>query len=127
VVVRPKEETMRINGRVVVIAAAVVVALAAAGAGIAQAVSGGEESVMGPAADRAGKAALAAVGGGTVLEVEREDGDGAGVYEVEVRRADGSQVEVHLDAAFRPLGTVADDDRGAEPEPDSESEPESDD
>jgi hypothetical protein len=116
---------MRINARVVVIAVAIVVALAAAGAGIAQAVSGDEESITGPVAKKAGNAALAAVGGGAVLEVEREDGDGAGVYEVEVQRTDGSQVEVHLDAAFRPLGTVADDYRGGEPESESDSEGES--
>ena len=114
---------MKVNRRSVVIAAAVVIALAAAGVGIAQAVGGGDESVTGPAAEQARSAALDAAGGGTVLSVEREDGDGAGVYEVEVRRADGSEVEVYLDARFRPLGTTADDDGGAEPE---ESESESD-
>ena len=45
-----------------------------------------------------------------MLEVERQDGDGAGVYEVEVRRADGSQVEIHLDAQFEPVGSAPDDD-----------------
>jgi hypothetical protein len=102
---------MKLNGRIVAIAAALVVALAVVGAGIAQAVGGGEESVTGPAAQQAGDAALAAVGGGTVLEVEQADaGDAA--YEVEVRRPDGSEVEVHLDAQFQPLGTAADDDQG---------------
>lgn len=84
-----------------------------AGAGIAQAVSGDEAQVTGPAAAKAAAAALEAAGGGTVLEVERQDGDGAGVYEVEVRREDGSQVEIHLGAQFDPLGTAADDDSGA--------------
>lgn len=113
---------MKVNRRIVVIAAAAAVALAAVGVGIAQAVSGGEESVTGPAAEQAKSAALDVAGGGTVLEVEREDGDGAGVYEVEVRRADGSQVEVHLDAQFQPLGTTADDDGGPESEESEESE-----
>jgi hypothetical protein len=103
---------MRLNRTIVAVAAAVGV-LAAGGAGIAYAVGGdSEEQVTGPAADRAGAAAVRAAGGGTVLEVERQDGDGGGAYEVEVRRADGSEVEVHLDASFEPVGTAADDDAG---------------
>ncbi|HLF67715.1 MAG TPA: PepSY domain-containing protein [Gaiellaceae bacterium] len=86
------------------------VALAALGVGIAQAVSGSEEPVTGPAAAKAAAAARAAAGGGTVLEVERQDGDGRGVYEVEVRRTDGSQVEIHLDGEYRVVDEVADDD-----------------
>ena len=92
-------------------AAALVIA---GGAGIAQAVSGSEEQVTGPNAKRAAEAALEAAGGGTVLEIEHQDGDGAGVYEVEVRREDGSQVEIHLDAGFAPVGSAADDDSGSE-------------
>jgi hypothetical protein len=103
---------MRLN-RPIVAVVAVVAVLAAGGAGIAYAVgSDSEEQVQGPSADRAGAAALRAAGGGTVLEVERQDGDDSGVYEVEVRRADGSEVEVHLDASFKPVGTAADDDAG---------------
>lgn len=93
---------------IVVVAAAVLAV--AAGAGIAQAVAGSEEPVTGPAAERAAEAALEAAGGGSVLEVERQDDDGAGFYEVEVRREDGSEVEIHLDAQFRRVGTVANDD-----------------
>lgn len=101
---------MRFNRRVAMIVAAVVV-LAAGGAGIARAVGVGDgEQLSGPAAEQAKAAALKAAGGGTVLEVESQDGDGAGVYEVEVRRADGSEVEIHLNAAFEPVGTAPDDD-----------------
>ena len=64
-------------------------------------------------------AALDAAGGGTVLEVEHQDGDGNGAYEVEVRRTDGSTVEIHLDAQFRKVGSVSDDDSGAESENDA--------
>jgi uncharacterized membrane protein YkoI len=111
---------MRLN-RPIVAVAAVVAVLAAGGAGIAYAVGGdSEEKVQGPAAERAGAAAIRAAGGGTVLEVERQDDDGAGVYEVEVRRADGSEVEVHLDAAFAPVGSVAGDDSRSESEPDDD-------
>jgi Peptidase propeptide and YPEB domain len=106
---------MRINRRLTLLAVALVALAAAAAAGIAQAVSGsGEEQLIGSTGQRAAVAALTATGGGKVLEMERQDGDGAGVYEVEVRRPDGSQVEVHLNAQFQPVGTVADDDSGSE-------------
>ncbi len=111
---------MKVN-RKLVVAATVTVAIVAAGAGMAQAVgTGSEEQLDGPAAEQAKRAALQAAGGGTVLEVERQDGDGAGVYEVEVRRADGSQIEVHLDGSYQPVGTVSDDDTGAEQADDTE-------
>ena len=116
---------MKLDRRMLVIAGAAV-ALAAGGVGIAQAVDGdSEEQITGPAAEKAGDAALKAVGGGTVLEVEREDGDGAGFFEVEVRRSDGSQVEVHLDERYQPVGSTPDDDTG---EPGDETgKPDSDD
>ena len=85
--------------------AAVILALSAGGAGIAYA-TGGE--VTGPDAEKAKSAALAAVGGGTVTEVERDDG--AGAFEVEVKRDDGSQVEVHLDRDLNVVGQEADED-----------------
>jgi hypothetical protein len=102
----------RISRKTVAIAAGVL-ALAAGGAGIAYAVDGDEEQVTGPDASRAEAAALDAVGGGTVTEIEHQDGDGAGTYEVEVQRADGSQVEVHIGGDFQPLGTAPDDDSGS--------------
>jgi uncharacterized membrane protein YkoI len=94
--------------------------LAVGGVGIAQAVSSDSESpVTGAAAEHAKAAALDAAGGGTVLELEHQDGDGAGVYEVEVRRTDGSSVEIHLDGQFRQVGSARDDDTGNEPESDA--------
>jgi uncharacterized membrane protein YkoI len=54
-----------------------------------------------PAAD----AALAEAGGGTVVDAER---DGAG-YDVEVRFADGTSLEVELAADFTVVRTEADD------------------
>jgi len=99
---------------------AAVAALAIGGVGMAQAVGGDSEApVTGAAAGHAKAAALDAAGGGTVLEVEHQDGDGNGAYEVEVRRTDGSTVEIHLDAQFRKVGSVSDDDSGAESENDA--------
>ncbi len=100
-----------INVRTLVIAAAVAVLLALGGAGIAYADGGDSaEQVTGPDAQKAKNAAIAAVGGGTVTEVERDDGDGTGVFEVEVKRDDGSQVEVHLDRDLNVVGQEADED-----------------
>jgi hypothetical protein len=51
------------------------------------------------------------VGGGTVTEVERDDGNGtSGAFEVEVTRDDGSQLEVHLDGDHDVVGQQADED-----------------
>jgi uncharacterized membrane protein YkoI len=70
-----------------------------------------EERLTGPEAQKAKSAAIAAVGGGTLTEVERDDGYGtSGVFEVEVTRDDGSQLEVHLDGDYDVVGQEADDD-----------------
>ncbi len=100
-----------INVRTLVIAAAVAMLLALGGAGFAYANGGdSEEHLTGPDAEKAKSAAIAAVGGGTVTEVERDDGYGTGVFEVEVKRDDGSQVEVHLDRDLNVVGQEADED-----------------
>jgi uncharacterized membrane protein YkoI len=100
-----------INVRTLVIAAAVAMLLALGGTGIAYATGGdSEEQVTGPDAEKAKSAAIAAVGGGTVTEVERDDGTGTGFFEVEVTRDDGSQVEVHLDSDLNVVGQQADED-----------------
>jgi uncharacterized membrane protein YkoI len=85
--------------------------LALGGAGIAYANGGdSEEQLTGPEAQKAKSAAIAAVGGGTVTEVERDDGNGTGAFEVEVTRDDGSQLEVHLDGELNVVGQQADED-----------------
>ena len=106
-----------INVRTLVIAAALALLVALGGAGgIAYANGGGadsEESLTGPDAQKAKSAAIAAVGGGTLTEVERDDGDDgygtSGVYEVEVEREDGTQLEVHLDGDYDVVGREADE------------------
>jgi len=74
-----------------------------------------EEGLTGPEAQKAKSAAIAEVGGGTITEVERDDGDEgygtSGVYEVEVKRDNGAQVEVHLDSDYDVVGQEADEDR----------------
>ena len=58
--------------------------------------------------DQAKAAALEFTGGGTVTEAEAGD-DGA-AYGVEIRKDDGSQIEVRLDETFTVIGTEQDDD-----------------
>ena len=93
--------------------AAAGLAVAMAG-GIAAAAAGGDtdQELTGATRDRAVAAALAATGGGTVLETEAGD-DGA-AYGVEVRLADGRQVEVNLDEGFRVVGQEPDEDKPGE-------------
>jgi uncharacterized membrane protein YkoI len=92
-----------------------------AAAGLAVAMAGGvaaaadgdsDQELTGSTRERAVAAALAATGGGTVLETEAGD-DGA-AYGVEVRLADGRQVEVNLDANFKAVGQEPDEDRPGE-------------
>jgi hypothetical protein len=92
-----------------VVIGAVVVIVGAVSAGIGIAASGGDEQPLtGSTLERATDAALAHTGGGTV--VETETGDDGAAYSVEIRLADGSQVEVNLDDSFHVIGSEADDD-----------------
>src|SRR5215217_6279268 len=104
------------NGRLkgILIAVPVVAALAFGGAAIAGATGGDDDTARsdddrsdkpiaaGGALDRATAVALAHTGGGRVTATEV--GDEEGYYEIEVRRADGSQVDVHLDRDFNLIG-----------------------
>ena len=104
----------KIKGAVIVIAA--VAALAVGGTAIAGAAGGDDDgsdrAISGQALDKASAAALEETGGGKVTETEVGDEEGA--YEVEVTRADGSQVDVHLDKRFKVLGSAGDDDGSGE-------------
>jgi hypothetical protein len=91
-------------------------ALAAIGGatGFAIASSDDDRPLTGPALEEARRAALAHTGGGAVIETEI--GDDGSAYGVEVRRDDGSVVEVALDADFRVIGDEADEDAAGERE-----------
>jgi uncharacterized membrane protein YkoI len=108
---------MRTRVRTALIAAGVLAAAAGGGAAIAGATGGDREddgpdkAITGDALQRASEAALDATGGGEVTGTEI--GDEESYYEVEVTRADGSQVDVQLDRDFNAVGSEADheDDR----------------
>jgi uncharacterized membrane protein YkoI len=99
---------MTIKRKPIIIAAIAVAALA--GGGAAAIAAGGDDDgadrpITGDALAKAKAAALANTPGRvTATEV----GDEEGYYEVEITRADGSQVDVHLDRDFRVLSTPAD-------------------
>lgn len=85
------------------------VAVIGAGAGVGVAASREDEQPLtGRALERATAAALEHVGEGTVVETEAGE-DGA-VYEVGVRLADGSEVELRLDKSFEVIGSEADEE-----------------
>ena len=87
-------------------AVAALAALALGGAAIAGATGGGSErgdgdgELSAAVEKQAGAAALKATGGGSLGQIER-DGEKGATYEVEVRRANGSHVDVRLDDGFR--------------------------
>jgi hypothetical protein len=84
------------------------VAVIGTASGFAIAAGADDEPLRGSTYDKATAAALEHVGEGTVTETEA--GDGGAAYGVEIRRDDGSQVEVELDENFNVIGTEEDDD-----------------
>jgi hypothetical protein len=98
-------------------AAAVLVIGAGSFLGIAAATGGDDdEQLRGASRDRAVAAALASTGGGQVLETEA--GDGGAAHTVEIRKPDGSVVEVQLNGDYEVTGDVADDDGAGDEEGD---------
>ena len=107
---------MRSKHKAVAIAAAAVLAAGIGGVAIAGAAGGGDDQrdtpITGSALERAEAVALEHTGGGRVTGTEAGDEEGA--YEVEVTRADGSQVDVHLDARFAVIGQARDGEQGGD-------------
>src|SRR4051794_15362395 len=107
---------MLVNKEVVVIGGAA--AIVAAGAGVAvaggnsDATEGPAVAITGDALQKASDAALAETGGGRVTGTEVSDEES--YYEVEVTRADGSQVDVQLDESFAVVGSKTDSESSDE-------------
>jgi uncharacterized membrane protein YkoI len=95
----------------IIISGAAIVTLTAAGTGVALSSDdddGTEMPITGVELEKASDAAFAFTGGGTVTETEA--GDEESYYEVEVRRPDGSSVDVQLDEQFNVVDAASDDD-----------------
>jgi uncharacterized membrane protein YkoI len=109
-----KEDQMKKRTKVLAIGASAL-ALAAGGAGIASATGGADSShpITGKALEEASAIALQATGGGTVTETEV--GDEESYYQVEVTKADGSQVDVQLDRGLNLVGQSSDNESQNQP------------
>ena len=70
--------------------------------------------------DRVGNAATKVVGGGTVVDAERSDDRGE-AYEVEVRKDDGTEVDIILDKDLNVVSEAADDTNDSDDGDDSET------
>ncbi len=90
--------------RVIVITAAT--AALAVGGGFWATAANADSDVRGGDWDRVGNAAVQAVGGGAVLDVETSDDPGQ-AYEAEVRKPDGSEVDVALDKDLKVVARQA--------------------
>jgi hypothetical protein len=95
--------------RTVAVVTVALVAIGALSTGIAIAAGGDDDRPLTRSTlENANVAALEHTGGGTVIETEVGD-DGA-AYGIEVRRDDGTVVELSLDESFRVIGDETDDD-----------------
>ncbi len=85
-----------------------IAAVAALGIGSVVWASTANADLQGSERDRVSTAATEAVGGGKVVDAESSDDPGE-AYEVEVRKADGTEVDVTLDKDLNVLRQDADD------------------
>ena len=111
---RQAQSTKEVPMKKLVTVVVLVIVTAAVAAGIAIGAGGRDEEtpITGTTLTRASEAALAHTKGGRVSDTEAGDEEGA--YEVEVTLADGTQVDVHLDADFNVLGEEPDSDSSAD-------------
>lgn len=93
----------------IVATVAALAVLAFGGVAIAGATQGDddEQPLSGQVAEDAKAAALKETGGGSVTEMERDVEDGR-IYQVEVKKADGTTVDVDLDSSFKVVATDSD-------------------
>lgn len=84
------------------------------------------DDVTGDERDRVAAAATEAAGGGEAVEVEKAD-DAGEAYEVEVRLADGSEVDVTLDGDLGVVALDRDDAGGADDADDADEADDADD
>lgn len=98
--------TANLRRKRVVIPAIATVAVLGVGATVWTATADGQ--VDGAERDRVGAAAVEAVGGGTVIDVEKSD-DAGEAYDVEVRLDDGTETDVVLDENLDVVSQDADD------------------
>jgi hypothetical protein len=110
------EEDLPMNPRIVWIAgASIAIAILGGGVALAGDSDTDDESLTEPALSRATASALEHAAGSVT---ETEVGDDGAAYGVEMRLADGSEVEIALDKNFTVIGEERDDSDGDEQEGD---------
>jgi uncharacterized membrane protein YkoI len=82
-----------------------VIVLGGAGFAIADEVADGSDALDDATRDRVATAAIAAAGGGELVDAERDDDGG---YDAEVRLSDGAEVDVTLDDEFAVVSSDVD-------------------
>ncbi len=102
---------MNTRKRIATAAAIGVVAVGAQHSVAAASDDDGDSTVTGTQADKATEAALGYTHGGRANSVERDSENGA-TWEVEVRRTDGSQVDVRLDENYKLVVIESDSEKG---------------
>jgi hypothetical protein len=103
---------MQRRTRIMLVSAAAVGAVTLGGAAVVtRGDDGAGQPIAGDARNKAEAAALSHTGGGRVTGTEV--GDEESLYEVEVTRSDGSQVDVQLDKDFHVVGDKVDGDKPA--------------
>ena len=99
-------KTTNLRRKRIVVPAIAAIAVLAVGGTIWSASA--DNDVKGDERNRVATAATGAVGGGEAVDVETSDDLGE-AYEVEVRRADGSEIDVTLDENLKVVGKDVDD------------------
>jgi hypothetical protein len=100
---------------VLIVSGVVAAVIAAGGTGAALATGGddGEGTLSGSKAEKARAAALKITSGGTVTAIERDNEKGA-TYEVEVKRTDGTTVDVRLDGNYQLVAVDGDSESASD-------------
>ena len=100
--------------KVALITVGAIAAIGGGGAAIAAATGAADDGngtpITGSALDKASKVALQQTGGGQVTATEIRDEEG--YYEIEVKKTDGSEVDVHLDRHFNVIDSSGDNGSG---------------
>jgi len=97
--------TAKLRSKRVIVTTSVIAVLAAGGGVWATAATA---DVRGADHDRVAAAAVGAVGGGTAVDIDAGDEPGEPAWEVEVRKPDGTEIEVVLDKDLNVIGQHVD-------------------
>ncbi|AGZ41366.1 PepSY domain-containing protein [Actinoplanes friuliensis] len=105
--------TAKLRSKRVIVTTVAAAALLGVGGTVWATAASADADVQGGDRDRVAAAAVQAAGGGTATDVETSD-DAGQAYEVEVRKADGTEVDVALDKNLAVVTQKADTEDGTD-------------